>query len=491
MEVFLKKCTLKEVSDEFLAIAVFQGSKLPFPEITKFLRTGEFEAKLDQTQVINTLGRFDFKKLFLYGLGEEKDFEPDYLRRFGGATTRFALSTKSNSFSIAIPEIKIVSADELGKLITEGVVLASYKCTKFKTKKEDFFEVKKCYIIGDVSSGTIKRASILANAQNYARSIAEQPPNLLPPQKLAEYAKELAKEKKLKINIFEKDELKKMGMKAILAVAQGSTNPPVLIKLEYNAGKKNLPHYILVGKGVMFDSGGISLKPSKGMQAMKYDKSGAVICLGVLKAAAELDLPLHLTALLPAVENLPSGSAQKPSDIITAYNGKSIEVLNTDAEGRLILADALAYAAEEKPEAIIDIATLTGAIIVCLGSHGIGLFTNNDGLAKMFESAGEKTHERVWRFPLWKEYGEMIKGDFADIKNIGSETGDAGSITAAKFLQEFVGEVKWAHLDIASVDNIEAPHPYLEKGSSGIGVRLISEALWELSNHGSNKGKKR
>ncbi|NYZ73690.1 leucyl aminopeptidase, partial [Candidatus Micrarchaeota archaeon] len=236
----------------------------------------------------------------------------------------------------------------------------------------------------------------------------------------------------------------------------------------------------IVGKGVTFDSGGISIKPALNMHEMKYDKTGAVNVLGVFKAVAELKLPIRLVGVMPLVENLPSGSAQKPGDIVTAYNGKTIEVLNTDAEGRMILADALSYAAEDKPDCIIDMATLTGAIAICLGKHAIGLLSNDDALAKALIEAGEETHERVWKLPLWAEYGEMIKSDFADIKNI-SETGEASSITAAAFLKEFVGETKWAHLDIAAVDLVKTPHPYMDKGASGIGVRLVIETLSRLA----------
>jgi leucyl aminopeptidase len=234
-----------------------------------------------------------------------------------------------------------------------------------------------------------------------------------------------------------------------------------------------------VGKGVTFDSGGISIKPSSNMHEMKYDKTGAMNVLGVLKAASALKLPIRLIGIMPLVENMPSGTAQRPGDIVKAYNGKTIEVLNTDAEGRLILADALAYAAEQKPECIIDMATLTGAIVVCLGKHAIGLFSNDDKLSETLAAAGEDTHERVWRLPIWPEYSEMMKADFADIKNI-SEQGEAGSITGAVFLKEFVGECRWAHLDIAAVDYVKTPHPYLEKGASGIGVRLVAQALFGL-----------
>jgi leucyl aminopeptidase len=264
-------------------------------------------------------------------------------------------------------------------------------------------------------------------------------------------------------------------------VNQGSVLPPVFVVLEYNRDKKNLPLYAIVGKGITFDSGGISLKPAKSMQEMKYDKTGAVTAMGIIKAVSELGIPIRLIAAFAATENLPSGSAQKPGDIITAYNGKTIEVLNTDAEGRLILADSLAYVAEKRPKAIIDLATLTGAMIVSLGHNRLGLFSNDDHLAKVIYDSGEKTFERVWRFPLDREYKEMNKGDFADIRNIGSETGDAGSITAACFLSEFTGDCRWAHLDIAGVDSIAAPHGYLEKGASGIGVRLVVESLTRLA----------
>ncbi len=253
-----------------------------------------------------------------------------------------------------------------------------------------------------------------------------------------------------------------------------------MVVMEYNKMKKDLPLYCIIGKGISFDSGGISIKPSKGMHEMKYDKSGAIITLGVMKAVAELKLPIRVMGIMPITENMPSGSAQKPGDIIKAYNGKTIEVLNTDAEGRLILADALAFGAEKKPKAMIDLATLTGAITVCLGPLAAGLFSNDDELSKKITEAGEETHERVWRMPTWKEYSEFIKSDFADIKNTGSDIGEASSITASKFLEEFVGETKWAHLDIAGVDMIRGSHPYMEKGASGIGLRLIVATLEKM-----------
>lgn len=491
MQVNQNKISIKETKDEVIAIAVFQvpGGQPPsatplkypkeFEDLSQYVRKEEFEGKSGQVYVFNSITAFKFKVL-LYGLGEEKDFNLDYLRRFGGTAVRYAASAKSASVSIVLPNVK--NASEAAQSIAEGAILASYKPIKFKTKKDDYFEVKTANIVSkeNIEEG-IKRASALATAQNYVRDINENPANIATPQMLAQSARDLSKQNGLACTVFEKDDLKKMKMNAILGVNQGSALPPVLVIMEYNKDKKDVPFYAVVGKGITFDSGGISIKPAKGMQEMKYDKTGAVTTLGIMRAVSELKLPIRLIGAFAATENMPSGTAQKPGDIITAYNGKTIEVLNTDAEGRLILADTLAYVAERKPQAIIDLATLTGAIIISLGRYRAGLFSNDDNLAKAIFEAGEATFERVWRMPLDKEYVEMDKGDFADIKNIGSEVGDAGSITAAAFLQEFVGECKWAHLDIAGVDMISEKHSYLEKGASGIGVRLVVNALERLA----------
>lgn len=490
MQVTVKKGNF-DIPCDLLAVSVLQGTQLPkeLSEFAKSIRKEVFDGKENQVLLLDTMGKGKWKYLLLFGFGEEKELLLDKFRAFAGSAVRASKSTKSAIICAIVPEIKLFQKTEISQAISEGALLSNYKCTKFKSKKgegadkEPEFEPKEFSIVSTDTKGVeaaVNRGSILAGAQNYVRDINENPANIVTPQKLAEFAKDLSKNPNISCTVYEKDALKKAGMNGILAVNQGSDLPPVLIMLEYNKDKK-LPHYCVVGKGITFDSGGISIKPSKGMHEMKYDKTGAVCTLGIIKAVAELGLPIRLTGLMPATENMPSGSAQKPGDIITMYNGKTTEVLNTDAEGRLILGDALAFAAEKKPDAIIDLATLTGAIIVALGPHAAGLFSNDDEVASALMSAGEKTHERVWRMPLWKDYAEMIKGDFADIKNIGSESGEASSITAAKFLQEFVGECKWAHLDIAGVDNIKAAHPYMEKGASGIGVRLVVSALERLA----------
>lgn len=492
MKITLETKGADGLSSKMHAVFVFEGERpAVFPELLRFIKKEAFEGKSGQTFLLHTLGKEKFSKLILIGLGKKADFRLEEIRRGTGAAVRIASTAKTDEFSIAVPVVKGFDVSDIAATIAETTILATYKVEKYKGKKSEeekkkevkLQEVRLIFantVEAEKAEKAVRKAEIVALAQNYTREIAEQPANFTTPAKMADVARKLAKEKGLKIEIFNRNVLAKKGMNGILAVGAGSVNPPVMVVLEYNAGK-NLPLYAIVGKGIVFDAGGISIKPSKGMHEMKYDKSGASIVLGVLKAVAELKLPIRLMGLMPLAENMPSGSAQKPGDIITLYNGKTAEVLNTDAEGRLILADALAYAAEKKPKAIIDLATLTGAIIICLGREAAGLFSNDDALAKTIEKAGEKTFERVWRLPLWKEYGEMIKSDIADIKNIGSESGEAGSITAAKFLEEFVGETKWAHLDIAGVDNVSTTHPYLSKGATGTGVRLVVETLSHLA----------
>lgn len=485
MKVSLCKSDIGAVRGGLLAVLVFKGRKLPkeAEPFTKGLTEKQFDGKLLQTYSTSTLGKAGFGRLLLVGLGEEKELELDFFRRAAGTVVRHSNAAKIKSASIMVPDTKRQSAEHVAQALAEGAILSGYSFTQYKTDKKDMFSVDSISLISKQLGGMqkgIDRGTVLAEAQNYVREMDEQPANVMTPDAMVAAAKALAKNKGFAIKVLDEKEMKRKGMNGILAVGQGSVNPPRLIVLEYNRGKPKLPLYAIVGKGVAFDSGGISIKPSKGMHEMKYDKTGALLILGAMRAASELKLPIRLVGLMPCVENMPSGSAQKPGDIVAAYNGKTIEVLNTDAEGRMILADALAYAAEMKPKAMVDVATLTGAILVALGNHAIGLFCDDTRLSEALEKTGKFTHERVWRFPMWKEYGEMIKSDFADIKNI-SDTGYAGSITAAMFLKEFVGETKWAHLDIAGVDHVSGSHPYMDKGASGTGVRLMVETLVSLS----------
>ncbi len=445
----------------------------------RLCKSRAFEGKLMQTASLQEGNR----TLLVIGLGKKADFDPEYVRRGAAMAYRVADGLKASKLEILLPKVSGFEPRALAQAATEGAILASHRLDKWKSKDDKKEEKRELSVSicdkGDkeVSEG-VKVGRIMAEAQNYVRELDENPSNIITPRTFASEAEKLAKEYGMKIEILERKDLEKKGMNGILSVGKGSANEPLLVSIEYDGGK-NAPLYSVVGKGITFDSGGISLKPSKNMHEMKYDKSGACIVLGVLKAAAELKLPVRIHGVMPLAENKPSGTASNPGDIIKMYNGKTVEILNTDAEGRLILGDALAYAAERKPAAIIDAATLTGAIIVCLGRHATGLFSNDSDLAAKLKTAGHKTFERVWEMPLWKEYSEMIKGEFADIKNVGTE-GEAGSITAAAFLKEFVGDTKWAHLDIAGVDNVVGKHPLIEKGATGTGTRLIIQGIIEL-----------
>ncbi len=478
MELTGKSCAISAVKEDVLAYPVAEGGAIPgeLKEFIKGMTEKQFSGKCGESWSATTLGKAGFSRFLLVGMGKTEELDLDAFRKLGGAAVRYGVSTKSASVAVYLPRFAKIKDMDAAGAAAEGAVLASYKFTRFKTKKDDIYELPKAVVVSDGAEG-VKTGALLASAQNYVRGMNEVPANLATPTSIAEEAKRLAKEKGFSCKVYGKEELKKMNMNAFLGVAQGSVQPPALVALEY--GSKG-PLVAIVGKGITFDSGGISIKPSKGMQEMKYDKTGALVVLGVFKAVSELGLPVRLFGVMPLTENLPSGSAQKPGDIVTACNGKTIEVINTDAEGRLILADALAFAAERKPDYMISIATLTGAVIVALGRQCAAVLSKDDKFCRALEESGTRTFERLWRLPLWDEYGEMMKSDFADLKNV-SDASEAGTIAGAIFLKEFVGETRWAHIDIAGVDMINCPHPYLEKGASGIGVRLLVDAVSGLA----------
>jgi leucyl aminopeptidase len=478
MELTGKSCAISAIKEDVLAYPVAEGGAIPneLKEFTKGMSDKQFSGKCGESWSATTLEKMGFSRLLLVGMGKTEELDLDAFRKLGGTAVRYGISTKSASVAVYLPKFVKIGDPDAARAAAEGAMLASYRFTRFKTKKDDIYELPKTVVVSEAAE-CVKAGVVLANAQNYVRGLNEVPANLATPASIAEEARQLAKEKGFSCKVYGKEEIKKMNMNAFLGVAQGSVQPPALVVLEY--GSKG-PLVAIVGKGITFDSGGISIKPAKGMQEMKYDKTGALVVLGVFKAAVELGLPVRLLGVMPLTENLPSGSAQKPGDIVTACNGTTIEVINTDAEGRLILADALAYAAERKPDYMISIATLTGAALVALGRQCAAVLSNDDKLSQALEESGTRTFERLWRLPLWKEYSEMMKSDFADLKNV-SDTSEAGTITGAIFLKEFVGETKWAHIDIAGVDMINGPHPYLEKGASGIGVRLLVDAVSGLA----------
>lgn len=427
------------------------------------------------------------KQWFLVvGLGKVKDLTLDRLRQIAGTAAKAA---RGRGFqSIAFPLIedsKLGAASAVAQALAEGALLSLYQYTQLKTlsREEQSKKITAITLIGERASElssarqAADKAQVIAEAVCLARDYITAPSNIVTPTFLASEARRIAREQKFKCTTIPFAKLKELGFGGIVGVAQGSAHPAQFIVLEY-AAKKPKAKVALCGKGITFDTGGINIKSAANkIELMKYDMSGAAAVLATLQAAAKLKLPFHLIGIIAATENMPSGSAQKPSDVLRTLSGKTVEVLNTDAEGRLVLSDCLHYAKRFKPDATIDIATLTGAATVALGSQAIGLMSNDDALAARITESGDATRERVWRLPLWEEYGgAYIKSDIADLKNI-SGTTEAGTITAGKFLEQFVGDMKWAHLDIAATAWSEKDKPYIPKGAAGIGVRLLVELL--------------
>ncbi len=425
----------------------------------------------------------------LVGLGKAEQSSLEQYRRAAASAAGEAKHAHCSSLAIVPPAHagkKCPVAPEQGAAaLAEGAYLSLYAYDKYISKKEKKTKLTDVTILSP--TGELERAfrkeihDALIGCQGtlLARDLENAPPNELYPETLAAAAQEAAKRDGFKCTVWDKKKIEQMGFGGLLGVSSGSNRPARFIILEHNAGRKDLKTVVIVGKGVTFDAGGISIKPASGMSEMKMDMSGAAAVLGTLTAAARLKLPVHLVGLMPATENLLGGSAMRPGDIITHYGGTTSEVDNTDAEGRLILADALAYASTFQPDVVIDLATLTGACVVALGMHATGMMGNDADLMGALKTAGEKTYERVWELPLYEEYEKQIKSDVADVKNVGGRW--AGAITAALFLKKFVGKQKWVHLDIAGTAILEEALPYAPKGGSGVGVRLLVEYLKNLA----------
>ncbi len=424
------------------------------------------------------------RRVLVVGLGELRKGESELreqLRIAAGTAAGKARQLNAKNVSVVLPDITGLASADVAECATEGLILANYLFVKYKKNvpKEDQPKQVRNFTLhdGGMNSRQVRKGMNLgktaALAACAARDMANEPGNGWTPSAFANFGRKLAKRTGLKCSVLEKSNMKKLGMGGILGVNQGSSSPPKLVILEYATGKKK-PTLMLVGKGLTFDSGGISLKPATGMQDMKYDMCGGAAVLAAMQAVAE-EKPgnLNVVALVPATDNMSGSAAIKPGDIITHYNGKTSEVVNTDAEGRLILADALAYGVKKyKPDAVIDVATLTGAVIIGLGHHHTGLLSNNDHLSKMIIAAGEKCGEPLWRLPMGREYSKQLKSEVADLKNIGGK--GAGTITAACYLQEFVEDTPWAHLDIAGTAWGFTEKSYCSsKGPSGMSTRTL------------------
>ncbi len=455
--------------------------------LDRLMARGDFRGKPDETLLVYPEDPgFPAQRVLLVGIGKREEYAMQGLRRAVGTAVREAERLRVDEMTVALGHTDRKS-EHMGPYFAargavEGAVLAAWDYRDLKTDKEEEPTVR-LRGVAIVASGEEEakdmRAGadvgrIVAEAENLARELAAKPGNVATPEHLAEVARRIAAEGKMKVTVFDRSALEEGGFGGILGVAAGSEQEPRLIVLEYNGGTEGDPPLALVGKGVTFDAGGISIKPAKKMEEMKYDMSGAAGVLGAMQAVARLRPRINVVALVPATENLPSGRATKPGDVLHMYSGKTVEVINTDAEGRLILADALAYARKQfAPKAMIDAATLTGAVVVGLGHEAIGLMGNNGDLMDEVRAAGERTGERCWPLPLWDEYRKQLDSDVADIKNVGGPP--AGTITAGWFLKEFVGDVPWVHLDIAGTAYRDDPVSYLRKGPTGVPTRLFIE----------------
>ncbi|GJQ49883.1 MAG: leucyl aminopeptidase [Candidatus Kuenenia stuttgartiensis] len=452
--------------------------------ISELLKNKEFTAKLNNLRALPTYGKFPSQYILLVGLGKKEDITFDKIRQASGTSVKTARDMGIKKVTSVMDSLEILAErlEEWCQSFTEGAVLGLYQFKKYKqTKPEEEKEVRALTllvsdkkILTPVKEG-IKRGQVIANAVSFARDLVNTPSQDKNPTILSNIAKNIAKEQGVSCKILSTPDLKKLRMGGILGVAQGSTQPPKFIILEYNPQSKNQDTIVIVGKGITFDSGGICLKPAKNMDQMKSDMSGGAAVLGVFSALAKLKVTQRIVGLIPCTENMPGGSAIKPGDIVTFHSGKTAEVANTDAEGRLILADALAYAEKFHPGAVVDFATLTGACVVALGGIATGMLGNNEELKNRIKTAGEKSWERVWELPLWEEYQEFIKSDIADIKNTGGS--GAGTITAACFLSKFTEKYPWVHLDIAGTSWAEKNNAYMQKGATGVGVMLMLELL--------------
>ena len=456
--------------------------------LSDYLDSRDFSGALNSTTLLRTRGAIAAPRVLLVGLGKPDELTVDHLRQASASAATTAQKLGVGSMAMLLPACPFDLATQ-AQAVAEGALLGLYELKTYKTAAEasdDKTPLSALHLLAAGGSAQpqlahgVKRGEIIAKAVGLARDLSNSPGNDINPSYLAKTAKQIAKRTSLKCKILSRDDMAKLHMGCLLGVAQGSAQPPVLIMLDHAPNGAAETPVVLLGKGITFDSGGISIKPAANMEDMKMDMSGGAAVLGAMQALAELDHPRRVVGLVPASENLPSGEAVKPGDIIRAMSGKTVEVINTDAEGRLVLADALCYAVEHlKPERMIDLATLTGAVVVALGGQASGMMGTDEEMMAILKASGEHTAERVWQLPLYEEYSKQIKSDFADIRNVAASR-EAGSIIGGAFLKEFVGEVPWVHLDIAGTAWTRASHPYITKGATGVGIRLLIDALEAL-----------
>lgn len=489
---------IKDINSDLITIFLYSNNrlfnkqileikKLLPEEIDRILKLEKFRAESESSIIIYTNKSFKSPRIQLFGLGEKEKLNYESFRKASALSCLNANKLKIQNITFLLPDLPDgLNLKYLTQSIFEGAFLSQYKFDKFLTSTQKTNRLKKITLaynskkLKDEINSVKVKTQILCDAVLLARDLSNMPANQLNPDLLAKYAKKSAKSFNYKAEVWDENKIKKTGFGGLVAVGSGSNHPPRFIILKYYGNKNKKMNIVLVGKGITFDSGGLSLKSAENMAEMKMDMSGAAVVLATVQCAARMKLPVNLIGLIPACENMPGGSALKPGDIIKHYGGKTSEVANTDAEGRLILADALAYAHKLKPELVIDIATLTGAVISALGHHVAAILGNDRTYIDKIKNAGDVTYERVWELPLYDEYKKQIKSEVADVRNLG--TRGAGVITAAMFLKSFISdknkkEYKWIHIDIAGTAIIDEGAYYIQSGASGFGVRLLIEFL--------------
>ena len=471
MEFLVTHQTDEHFDGDCAVAFIVEGLAHQNTDLQQLLEINQFDAKVGETLILNRVDGYKTKRVLAVGIGESPVTDKSYLKSLKAIYSALASAKAKN---VVFPGIEIENRDESWVQLTTARVLqnAIYKIDKVNsddsTEKNTLEDVS-IYSENNDSSNVLKGVAI-ANGMALTRSLGDLPSNICTPSHLAETAKSLAQSYHLKYEILEESDMQSMGMNSLLSVSKGSNEPGKLISISYNSAGDEKP-IVLVGKGVTFDSGGISLKPGAKMDEMKFDMCGAASVLGVMRAVAEMKLPVNLTVVVPTVENMPAHNASKPGDVVKSMSGQTIEILNTDAEGRLILCDALTYCEKFDPKVVIDIATLTGAVIIALGKHHSGLMANDQSLADDLKEAGSDAMDTVWQLPLDNEYDELLKSNFADMANIGGR--EAGTVTAACFLARFTKDYRWAHIDIAGTAWIGGS----KKGATGRPVPLLTEYI--------------
>lgn len=485
MEVKADSRQFHEIECDAMVVAVFEGEKPDegaLAEINKrsngviasLVETGEFTGKSGESAYVHNPGDMKSRRLLLLGVGKKEDLTTDDVRKMAGTAARTLRGKKARSF--AILRRSQLPIGEGAQAATEGALISLFDPDKYHTSDKTENQLQTMIMAApdadmDEMKRAIERGRIIAEATNFARELINEPANVITPTELARHADEVAKEYGLEIDVLDDARMKDLGMGAFLGVAQGSSEPAKIIVLTYTPKSETNETIAIVGKGITFDTGGISIKPSDGMEKMKYDMAGGATTIGAMRAIAQLKPAVKVIGIVPATENMPGGRAQRPGDVVRAMTGKTIEVINTDAEGRLILADAVAYARKLGATKIVDLATLTGAVSIALGDVYVAILGADQAWIDQVLEAAKKAGEKVWQLPLDKDYREQIKSEIADIKNVGGRK--AGTITGAYFIREFVEDTPWAHLDIAGTAWNETAKPHLAVGPTGVCLRTL------------------